>query len=189
MWKTIVIILLIGNISSAKDHQSHLQKLKREFPYGLVTDDFGILNRKDLKINACIANPVPFTDENMYSPYPRWQCFDGQKIKMTCERGKYDQHAKLVMSMLVISSERDGEIHEYISRRPIALISCRLYKKDWLKLTKNQKHICVSGHAIFKEIERSEAKWTWIWGRYKTKKGCDSYFADECNRKGSCDDS
>ena len=91
----------------ADSHQTHLQELKKEFPYGLLTDDFEILNKQDLKINTCIAEPMPFSYEKRVSSYPYWQCFEVKNSKMTCERGKFDSHEKAVMSMLVVSGVRD----------------------------------------------------------------------------------
>lgn len=105
---------------------------------------------------------------------------------MVCERGKYDSNEKAVMSMLVVSVLRDRELHEFISRRPIPLKSCRFYQKDWQKLTKNEEYICVSGAEAGKEIKDAKTMWVWIFGRYKTRKGCDSYFNGECDRNRTC---
>lgn len=174
MWKALILLCFICNASWAHSNHNHLQELKKEFPYGLLTDDFGILN-------TCIAEPVPFAEENKVSSYPYWQCFEVKNSKMTCERGKYDPHEKSVMSMLVVSGIRDGALNEFISRRPIPLTSCRLYQKDWRKFTKSEKHVCVSGHDISKAVQDKKTKWVWIFGRYKTKKGCDSYFEGECS--------
>lgn len=174
------------HISWANTHQMRLEELKKDFPYGLLTDDFGVLNKQDLKTNTCIAEPIPFFKEAKASPYPYWQCFEVKETKMVCERGTYDSYEKAVMSMLVISGVRDGERHEFISRRPISLVSCRLYQKDWHRLTKNEKYICVSGAEARKEIKDSKTVWVWVFGRYKTRKGCDSYFQDECNEIKKC---
>ncbi len=168
-------------------NQEHLRALNREFPYGLLTNDFGILSNQDLKTNTCIAEPKPFSVENRPIPYPYWQCFETKDMKMDCERGKYDSDAKTVMSMLVVSGLRDGELHEFISRRPIALKTCRLYQREWRKLMKDEKYGCVSGADGDKEIKDTKTVWVWIFGRYKTKKGCDSYFDGECEGKPTCD--
>lgn len=186
MWKALIFFFLTSGVSLAEGHQTHLQELKKEFPYGLLTDDFGILNKQDLKINTCIAEPVPFSYEKRVSSYPYWQCFEVRKSKMTCELGKFDADEKAVMSMLVVSGVRDGELHEFISRRPIPLGSCRLYQKDWQKFTKNEKFVCVSGADPGKEIKDDNTAWVWIFGRYRTRKGCDSYFDGECDGKRTC---
>lgn len=186
MWKALILLFFVYDLSLADDHKNHLRELKKEFPYGLLTDDYGILNRLDLKINACTARPGPFIDPPVNHAYSYWQCFEVKNSKMICERGKYDPHEEALMSMLVLSGIRDGEVHEFISRRPIALQTCRLYQRDWKKFTNNEKYICVSGVEPSKEIVGAKIRWTWIFGRYKTRKGCDSYFDGECDEKRAC---
>ncbi|MBX3034168.1 MAG: hypothetical protein KF865_09595 [Bdellovibrionaceae bacterium] len=187
MRKVLILLLFSYGLSSANNHQAHVNELKKDFPHGLLTDDFDLLNKQDLKINTCIAEPAPFSEKKGLSSYPYWQCFEVKNSKMICERGNYDPHEKATMSMLVLSGERDGELHEFISRRPIPLNSCRLYQKDWLKFTKNEKYVCISGSDPGQEIKGVKKVWTWIFGRYKTRKGCDSYFHDECGGKLNCE--
>lgn len=170
----------------AGDHSSHLQELNKRYPYGLLTDDFGILNEKDLKINSCGVEPEVFSERSKVSPYAYWQCFEVKNSKMTCEYGSYDAHEEAHMSMLVLSGNRNNERHEFISRRPMSTSSCRLFQKEWRRLTKNEQHVCISGLYALKKIESSMSSWTWIFGRYKTQKGCDSYFQDECNNLKNC---
>jgi len=186
MSKALISAFLACGVSLAAGQQTHLQELRKEFPHGLLTDDFGILNKQDLRINTCIAEPMPFSSEKRVSPYPYWQCFEVKDSEMICERGKFDPYEKVVMSMLVVSAARDGELHEFISRRPIPLRSCRLYAKDWQKFTKNEKFVCVSGADPGKEIKDEKSTWVWIFGRYKTRKGCDSYFQGECDGRRTC---
>lgn len=186
MRKVLILLFLGCSLSLADSHQTHLQELKKAFPYGLLTDDFGILNKQDLKTNTCIAEATPFSEKDKISSYPYWQCFEVKNSKMICERGKYDPHEKVVMSMLVVSGIQDGEMHEFISRRPLPLRSCRLYQKDWQKFTRSEKYICISGSDPDKQIKEMKIVWTWIFGRYKTRKGCDSYFRGECSAVRVC---
>jgi hypothetical protein len=183
MREILVLFLLFFQSAYAKvDAKSkHRQELFSRYPHGLLTDDYGVLNLDDLKINACEGMPTPFSEKNPSSAYPYWQCFEVKNSKMICERGKYDPYERALMSMLVVSGTRDGELHEFISRRPIPLRSCRLYQRDWQKFTTNEKYVCVSGADPGKEIKEAKTAWVWIFGRYKTKKGCDSYFAGECH--------
>ncbi|MBI1884204.1 MAG: hypothetical protein HYS08_08385, partial [Chlamydiae bacterium] len=73
--------------------------------------------------------------------------------KMVCEGNKYDPDEKSRVSLLVISGIRNNELHEFLSRRPMAVKTCHLYQKDWKKFTKNEKYICISGQLIDKEIK------------------------------------
>ena len=115
----VILFFLWINASAANIHQVHLHELNKEFPYGLLTDDFGVLSILDLKINTCIAGPRPFSKNDKISPYPYWQCFEIRNSKINCELGKYDPQEKDTMSMLVVSSMRNNELHEFISRGPI----------------------------------------------------------------------
>ena len=62
--------------------------------------------------------------------------------------------------------------------------SCRDYKRDWKILTNNEKYICISGMHIDKEKNASgQIVSSWIFDKFKTKKGCGSYFYGGCSLK------
>ena len=60
MWKVIIFSFLFSVNMVALEKNAHLQELKELFPYALLTDDYGILNKDDLKMNQCIAEPSFF---------------------------------------------------------------------------------------------------------------------------------
>ncbi len=174
----------------ALEKNAHLQELNELFPYALLTDDFGILNKDDLKMNQCLAEPSLFS-EGGRTFYPYWQCFEIKDVKMFCEGKKYSAEEKSRMTMLVLSGIRNNELNEFISRRPVKLKLCHLYLHDWVKFTKNEKYVCISGDFINSEITKAgQKKKFWIFDRYKTKKGCDAYFRGTCipreNNRESC---
>lgn len=173
---TSFLVLLLFSPVFAKSNKNPLTK---DFPYALLTDDFGVLTKDDLKINSCLAEPSPISRDN--GAYSYWQCFEIKKSNMICEGKKYDPDHGTRVSLLVLSGIRDGEMHDFISRRTISRNSCLLYQKEWRKLTKNEKYVCISGSNPSKEIQKKRATWNWLFGRYKTKKGCDSYFHGECS--------
>lgn len=180
MWKTLIFSCVLSISAMASEENAHLQELKKNFPYALLTDDFGILNHDDLKINQCIAEPSLFS-QNVSTPYPYWQCFDIKDAKMECEGRIYSAEEKSRMSMLVITGARKNELNEFISRRPMKLKTCRLYLHDWARLTKNENHVCISGNSISSNMhKKGQKKSVWIFDRYKTKKGCESYFSEMC---------
>ncbi len=190
MWKVIIFSFLFSVNTMALEKNTHLQELKELFPYALLTDDFGILNKDDLKMNQCIAEPSLFS-ENSSTFYPYWQCFEIKDANIVCEGKKYSTEEKSQMTMLVISGTRNNELNEFISRRPLKLKTCHLYLRDWVKFTKNEKHVCISGSFINLEINKiGQKKKVWIFDRYKTKKGCDAYFRGTCipneNTRESC---
>src|SRR3989344_2319883 len=180
MWKVLISFLLLQQFSVFAT-EIHKNRFQKKFPYALLTNDFGVLEEEDLKINSCLATPAPFSNE--HSSYSYWQCFEVKQSKMVCEGKKYDPDSKARASLLVFSAIRDGETHEFISRRTMPRTSCELYQKNWEKLTKNEKYVCMSGSDYLREIKKKKIVWNWIFNRYKTKKGCDSYFEGECSLK------
>ncbi len=167
--------------SVVHSEKNNRQALLSRYPYGLLTDDYGILNEDDLKVNTCMATPSPFSEKKPNSAYSYWQCFEVKTAKLICEGRKYDPDEKTRVSWLVLSAKLNGASHEYMARRNMPVRSCELYQKEWRKHTRNEKYVCVSGNMWSHEKEESgNKKWTWIFGRYKTKRGCDSYFDGEC---------
>ena len=184
MRKILILFFLFSQAVYAKVgvQSNHPQELLSHYPYGLLTGDYGILNLDDLKINACEAIPAPFSEKKPYAVYPYWQCFEAKSAKLICEGRQYDGESQTRVSWLIVSARLNGELHEYMARRNMSVHACALYKKRWLQLTKGQKYVCVSGSMWSnKKDEKGNRVWTWIFGRYKTKKGCDSYFEGECH--------
>ena len=85
MLKVLVLFLLVTSSLLADTQSNHLRKLRRVSSLGLLTDDFGVLNRLDLKINSCIAEPTPFSQKNSASSYPYWQCFETKQSSLNCD--------------------------------------------------------------------------------------------------------
>ena len=187
MWKQLILIFCLFPQLIIAQEQNHLTILNQEFPFGLLTDDFGILNRDDLRTNSCLAGEAPFTDPPTNYAYSYWQCFPSKDIRMLCDVGGYDSYEKSRMALLFIRGQRNGQNHEFISRRPITSLTCNLFLRDWKRLTKSEDYVCVSGSHPSKEIESGQILWSWIFGRYKTRKGCDAYFQDECDSRKKCD--
>ena len=105
--------------------------------------------------------------------------------KMFCDGKDYDPDEEEDVTLLVLSGFRNGELHEFISRRLMPIKSCHERIKDWDSLTKEEKYVCISGDFIEKETKPKKITSFWIYGRYKTKKGCESYFADRFLRDNS----
>ena len=181
MWKILILLFFNLATSQTSENSIHLQELQSAFPYGLLTDDFGILTKEDLKINTCGFEVVPFSEKS--TSYPYWQCFEITHSKLDCEGSEYDPEEKERVTVMVISARLNGELHEYLSRRVISLSTCRLFQRAWQKLLKNEKYVCISGPLNFIEKGKQGKRWSWIFDKYKTKKGCDSYFIGDCSLK------
>ena len=125
--------------SVVHSEKNNRQALLSRYPYGLLTDDYGILNEDDLKVNTCMATPSPFSEKKPNSAYSYWQCFEVKTAKLICEGRKYDPDEKTRVTWLVLSAKLNGASHEYMARRNMPVRSCELYQKEWRKHTRNEK--------------------------------------------------
>ena len=91
----------------------------------------------------------------------------------------------------------------YFCRKDLALenMSLELYKYDSKHLLRAKivvgvmqiswYHLCQTKYIkdhdyVGKEIKDEKSTWVWIFGRYKTRKGCDSYFQGDCDGRRTC---
>ena len=68
----------------------------------------------------------------------------------------------------------------YVSRQVMDLKRCMGFQNDLKKLSEHESHICISGEFI--ESGSSDEETAWVFDKFKTKKGCVSYW-DECDLK------
>jgi hypothetical protein len=172
MQKIVLILLILSGCS----HSSHLQRLNESYPNGRIGDDYGILTRDDLAVNTCNfrgANPSSLEGS---APYPYWQCFFVKDVFISCEEDEQSKEPTLIMGISAVGQARH---HIYVSRQVMTLNRCLGFKKDLKKLTEHQTHICISGEFI--RYEPSD-KTVWVFDKFKTKKGCASYW-DDCDLK------
>lgn len=174
--RSIFVILFLHLASLAQP--DHLIDLKKTYPFALLTDDFGILNMDDLKISGCIAVPSDFKTKP-FTPYARWQCFESKNVKIICEGNSYDESAKTRFSIPVIKVNQSGSRQEFMGRKVIRLSDCVYFREAMKKLKRGQSHVCISGS----EYRSNGSVSVWIFDRFKTKKGCESYFQGDCDLK------
>lgn len=162
--------------------EAYSKNLKLKHPYGILGESFGILNSEDVAINDCQAEPMPFAPES--TSYQYWQCFELTRSKLYCDGNKFDKTEKTRVTMMVISEKKDEQTNEYLARRPIPLSSCKSYLADWRELTRNEKYVCVSGSLIYQQKnEAGQLISHWTFDRFKTLRGCQSYFQGGCSLK------
>ena len=75
----IFIFLLLSSILSWGADNDHLAKLTSKFSNGLLSDDHGVLNIKDLALNACRLNPPAFVP-GATNTYEYWIFFENDSI-------------------------------------------------------------------------------------------------------------
>jgi hypothetical protein len=122
---------------------------------------------------------MPFSERS--TSYPYWQCFDVKKANLFCDGTAYDEDEKERLTVMVITGDLDGASHEYITRRAIPLKTCEKFEKDWERLIKDQDFVCVAGPYTNKN--QKSGKWVshWVFDRFKTLKGCESFFVGGCS--------
>ncbi len=155
--------------------------LQKQFPDGLLTDDYGLLSKQDLVYETMKAYVTPFKLEEVLSPYHRWQCFETKKIKFVYHSWRDDltdfgPGATLCTYSFNVT-DKSGVSHMYISRRAKDVLDCRELFLDWKKIRKNSEYTCLVGEPASYENKQK----AWIWGKVKTKNGCLSYFLGECD--------
>ena len=72
----------------------------------------------------------------------------------------------------------------YVARRAMEHKDCILLKRRWLDLTSHEPMVCLTGlnAGLNKEIDGTMTR-TWVFDKFKTKKGCESYFEGYCDLK------
>lgn len=171
IWK-ITFFQLVFSLASTLHAQGHQNSL--------IGEDFGLLTKDDLAINTCTALPVPFSSESKSFPY--WQCFPVMGSSVECDGREYDPHEKSELTILAFVVRKEGKTHEYLSRHAIPLGACHEYQNIWRRLTQHQEHVCIRGPLIRIESRSTAAvSGHWIFDAFKTRAGCDSYFAGGCS--------
>ncbi len=153
---------------------------KSNYPHGLLTDDYGILQEIDLEADAKdVVQTYPYNIHAFRSAYRRWQCFPVQDVSFSVETwkdndpmGAHDIIVDLCLFSIEIKNSRPT--HFYSGRRAYRLSYCNELKKTWNKLTSEEKYVCLNGEPG--SLIHSEKSWTW--NKFKTFKGCESYWED-----------
>lgn len=185
MWKIIISITMFLYFKSfaVDNHEFQLSdkkdSLNKEFPYAILGQNYGILNKDDLLENEAISKPVPFRSKKSY-PFQYWQCFEVKKTTFICERGIYDKSEKDFMSMFIITIRKDMFEQKYINNKLLNYRACLEFLKEWKDYTDKEKYVCISAEFLNEEKIKTNVIWNWIFHRFKTKKGCNSFSSHEC---------
>jgi hypothetical protein len=179
----LIFFLSIFVDGCASVQTNHLNELKIKFPYGLIGNDYGILSEEDLAINTCNVTEVePFPPKDI-SPYPYWQCYGVKDVAIVCDDSGFDEDEKSIMSILDLRVRSEEAAHDYFTRRAIRIDSCQYFQKELERLTKNEGQICVSGEFWKYSYEGGKQIGIWSFDKFKTARGCISYFDGDCELK------
>lgn len=174
---TILIIFFCDTLAISKGAQ-------KKYPYSVLTNDYGILNEKDLDTLKLGVKPPTFLPEEGHS-FLYWQCFPRDRISISLKDMGYtseDIGGKENYSALKIMVSNDSNAyHEYSMRRVWATSTYADRFNLWLKLMRNEKYVCLLGDFVYRKKIKGAITQYWIFEKIKTKKGCDSYFAGDCD--------
>ncbi len=173
----ILFSILLSSILASGSDNVHLAKLKSRFPNGLLSDDYGVLNIKDLALNACRLKPPPFIPGATDS-YQYWICFENKNILPTCYDAGIDETEGHVGRVYIDVHNREMS-YQFFERRPWSIRDCRSFVKDLKKIMKGTSHACISASSITKEEKNDKGQMERIGflHRFKTRKGCEG---EEC---------
>jgi len=178
VWTCIIL-----NAPLAHTKPSHLENLNSHYPYGLIGDDYGILNDEDLAVNTCNTSQVASFAEGKNMTYSYWQCFPIKYAQMKCDSLGYDVVEKKEKGYLEIEAQNAQGVHSYLARDAMSMRDCRKYLQYWKQKTKDEKYVCISGsYGRLGEMKNGRNEMDWILDKFKTRKGCESY-RSECSLK------
>jgi len=171
--RIIIYLLLQFSILVYAADSAHLMELKSKFPYGLLGDDYGILNLSDLALNACRIKPTPLVPGNTHL-YEYWICFESKSILPTCDDEGFvyeDGHVGRVN----VEAHNQEMVYQFFESRPWPIKDCRNFVKALKHIIKGTLHTCISAQYISKEKKNEQGQMERLasFRRLKTLKGCE----------------
>jgi hypothetical protein len=185
-WHIIImtLILLPAQIVWGID-----KNIKNKYPTVLLTEDYGILSENDLASYTWGIKHARFSIEQR-AHYQYWQCFPRDQVSLSLKdkgHSSEDIEGQENLGDLQIEVSLDDHVsHQYFMRKLSAISNYEEVFHRWQKLMKNQSYVCLGGRfgGYEEKTEKGQRQkiYSWTFERIKTKKGCDSYFQNECYR-------
>lgn len=190
----LIIMAAIGPASS-EEVTSKKKVANANYRYSLLTSGYGIVTEDDLAYDHCQRRILPYNPRTASSSL-YWQCFPIKDVKPKYSIS-YDNDPMgawniiVTMCNLEIIVHHHGEKQIYVDHRGHHVDYCRDFVRKWLSLTKDQQIVCLNGDGGYYHSDEKDGKYKlWTWEKFKTKKGCHSYFSGECTTygysKGKC---
>jgi len=160
--------------------------LKKQYPNGLLTDDYGILKEADLLFEIVKDNPGATQIDKSGSVYNKWQCFLVKDVKLTYETWKDSDPGGLIGEIENLYDYRftirgSSFDHAYVNRHVMSHYTFWKYTyKQWKRLSKNQKYICFNGGPLNNEGREK----VWYFNKMQSLIGCFSDFGGDCYTNG-----
>ena len=175
----VVYLALNSPFNATADH---LTELNAKFHYGLLSDDYGILNSKDLAINACGVRPELLSFKSGPTAYQYWRCFESKNISFNCDSNGEPDIYEGVMGLIVIKELKNHVLHKYLEHRMWPIKQCMGFINDAAALVKGTSYACLSGSFISNETDELGLQFTsWSIERINRKKDAASPPANWAN--------
>ena len=116
--------------------------------------------------------------------YPYWQGFLVKDAKMECDSLDYDPVIKKETGYMEITALGNGGLQSYLARDAMKMRDCNRWLRIWKNKTRREKYVCLSGsYGAHSGIRNGQKETGWVFDKFKTRKGCKSFFAGECRKK------
>lgn len=160
------------------------EALKKKYPYNVLTEDYDILEEKDLS-----SDTQDFTSYDSFdrkgSPLRYWQCFETKDISINYSIMDYAEEWHELVGLLQISVFKNKKLSTiYVVGKGLGLSMCNTDKNRWENLIKDEQHVCLNGDFFPSQdpdsFENRNKIDVWTFDRLKTKKGCAGYYGSDC---------
>lgn len=161
-------------------------------PLGLLTPDFGIVTADDLAYDSAQMETTPYDPKGTLGSL-HWQCVPGSAVSAGYKSwrgmdGAENSTKLFKMCSLEVRVRNNGVLHLYVDHRGHRLDYCKMFIREWSKVASKEDVICVNGDHSGAQTDKEDGAYQlWTWQKVKTKKGCYSFFADQCNTRGCAD--
>jgi hypothetical protein len=133
----------------------------------------------DMAMNSCDANVVVFSGTP--GSYPYWQCFPIKQIKFKCDPAGLSEDTIEETALLLIDIVNREHPQQYVPRRAMEMSNCQWFHQKWKMAIRRQRFACLSVSFSGFENEGDRKVAIWVFDKFKTKRGCQSYFHGGCS--------
>lgn len=124
---------------------------KQKYPFTLLTQDYGILNKHALAFYTQYLKPAPFLPKEDFG-YIYWQCFSRENISITLEDNGYFAEEfgtkDTIGDLQITGMVKPGVFHEYSMRRAWPTGGFQQVFNHWRNLMKGEKYVCLAGNFV-----------------------------------------
>jgi len=178
------VILLTACVYATPKHQH------KQSHHAIKINSHGILTDLDFPNDKYPHKPYKINQE-ADAQEVFWQCFPREGLMIELDdlgNSAEELEPGDTYSLITISvTDAKGVDHEYSSRRAWPVVSNMARFQTWEALLKKEKYVCLAGNSPMlmndSQHKGKDKVVVWYWEMLKTKKGCDSYFANMCQSK------